>query len=485
MAFDPSVISQIPDGAGNPEQAQQNAYTLYDSKNKVEMNSLNLAAAKQSQADTTATRNILKNEDLSTDRGVNVAAEKLSRAGLQDQAMKVKKDAGLQKSLDLDNEYKKYENVEKQVAPMINSIDSALSSLQDRKKLFDEGKITKADLDGATQRAVLPAIMSLKLEHPELAQHLDEFVKNPGNLTYDGLEAKERSTKDGRERNKSRLDEIKSAQAQHAQDTRDKAQETRDRNEQSLERDRLSLEKHRLASEGAERSKPEAGYNWKDPNDHSKGEEPIKGGSKDTEKPMTGREAQMFGRIVTSANLGIAALKNISQLPSSSSTGWLGTGKGPGPSLLGSTKAALQNKMSSQETQTYSAMIAGLSRNLSTIETQGLAPPGSFTQSLSAIQFAEGDTGYTKLTKLAEARQIVEKGLEPSLDNPRVPQKQKDEIEKMLGNLKDAIPYTNEDVIKLMQAHDKKPKTTMKDVMKEQGLTKPAGDLPPGFVLDK
>lgn len=475
--FDPSVIASIPDGAPNPEQAKQNAYTLYDTKNKVEMNSLNLSQAKEEQTDRLAAKKILSQHDLSTDKGKNEALEEVAKKS-PDLAMKYQKDFAVQKGMNLDNEMKKYKVAEEQVAPMINSIDSTLSDLQQRKELYDKGQITKADLDGATQRAVLPKIMALKLDHPELAPYLDKFLENKENLTFSGLESTERSTKDGLSRLKSRMDEIKTAQGQQRADTQAA-------NEQSLEKERLSLEKHRLSLEGGERNKPEAGYEWKNDKDHSQGEVPIKGGSKDTEKPMTGREAQIFDRIVGSGKLAVASLKNVTKLPSSASKGFLGIGSGPGSSIIGSTKDQLLNKMSDQTTQFYNTAIAGLSRNLGQIETRGLAPGANFVNSFDAVQWRSTDTGLTKLGKLAESRQIVEQGLVGFMDNPRVPDVQKKAVQKIIDDVKEAIPFSVEDVYELDKQQQKNPKTTMQDVIKKSGLDKKSGDLPSGFVLDK
>lgn len=247
--FDPSVISSIPDGAGNPQQAQQNAYTLYDSKNKVELNSLNLSQAKEEQSDRLAIKKIAQGSDLSTDRGKNEFLEKASKVS-PDMAMKYQKDIANQKGMDLDNELKKLTVAQEQVQPIIGSIDSTLSDLQQRKELYDKGQITKADLDSSTQREILPKIMSLKMDHPELAQYLDQFVKNPQNLTYSGLVAAETQTKDGRDRAKTRTDEIKTAQAQ----------QKIDQNQTRLEQGDKRLEGYlsSIASQNNKRDKDEA-----------------------------------------------------------------------------------------------------------------------------------------------------------------------------------------------------------------------------------
>jgi hypothetical protein len=458
-SFDPSVIGGIADSA---VQSQKDAYTLRD----LQFSALAANRQKKEWQTQDAVNNVLKQAGQPKTRDeANSNAEKISKISPQagrDYIRAYQQGEGV----DLDLQAKKLAVAQEQVVPMINSIDSSLANLQQSKQLFDRGQITKAELDARTQKEILPEIVRLKMYNPELAPHLDQFMQSPQNMTYQGLVSAENQTKQGREMAKSRLDDIRAAQSQSRL-------ETYQQNEQSLERERLSLERHRLDSESGERNKPESGYDWKDPNDHSQGEVPIKGGSKDSEKPMTGREAQMFGRIVTSANLGVQAVKNVVELPTGASTGIFGVGASPGKSLLDSGKGVLTNKLSSQDTQDYNVMISGLSRNLSTMETQGIAPQGSFTESFNSVQLREGDTQMTKLRKLAEARQIIEKGLEPALDNPRLPESQKSEVRKLIADVQQAVPFEQHDLTVLRRIQSTHPGMTLQDVIKAKKLDQP------------
>lgn len=99
MAFDPSIISQIPDMAGNPVAAKEQAYKLSDMATGAESNKLALGQQKQQIEDTTKARNILKGVKLDSPQDVTRAAEKLTNAGLPDEAMKfMKAMQGLQES---------------------------------------------------------------------------------------------------------------------------------------------------------------------------------------------------------------------------------------------------------------------------------------------------------------------------------------------------------------------------------------------------
>ena len=185
---------------------------------------------------------------------------------------------------------------------------------------------------------------------------------------------------------------------------------------------------------------------------------------------LGGREGVMFQRVLSSANSALEALKNISELPVGASTGVFGVGASPGTSLFASAKGALTNTLSSQEVQDYNTMLAGVGRNLSTIEAAGLAPNGSLTHSMDSIQLRDGDSNLTKMRKLAEMRQIIIKGIETNLANPKLPDEQKKAIQKIIDDTKTAIPFTQHDVTMLQQKQNANPSYTFQDLIHDQGL---------------
>ena len=211
-----------------------------------------------------------------------------------------------------------------------------------------------------------------------------------------------------------------------------------------------------------------AGYE-RDPNNPG-ALRPITGGPHDpnaTSAGMDSRSSVMFNRVAASANEAVTALKNIAELPVTTSTGWFGSAQ-PGHSLMDSVKGVLSQKVTSQEAQDYKTMIAGVSRSLSTIETAGLAPNGSITHSMDSITLNEGDSQLTKLRKLAETRQIIEKGIEPNLSNPKLAPAQRDLITKIVSDVQQAIPFTQHDITQLQQS--KNPNATLLDFARKSGL---------------
>lgn len=210
--------------------------------------------------------------------------------------------------------------------------------------------------------------------------------------------------------------------------------------------------------------KAPTGYAW-DPNDDTK-LVPIPGGphDPDNQAPMGSRESTYMNRVLQGAAQSAAAIHNIVQLPSGATTGFVGLGASPGHSVFQATRDAVRNSLSSQDVQTYNLATTGLHRSLATIETQGLVPPGTFTTTMQATDLRPGDTELTKLQKLAELRQIVETGLDPLANSPRVPSQTKQYIGALINRVHDAVPFTWDDVLALSREKDNT--TTLADVIK-------------------
>jgi hypothetical protein len=158
------------------------------------------------------------------------------------------------------------------------------------------------------------------------------------------------------------------------------------------------------------------------------------------------REGVFFGRVAAAGNQAALAIKNISELPvDTTSTGWMG-GRQQGSGILAAVKESIANKVTPQGVQDYNTMITGVSRNLASIEASGMAPGAHFTDSMNSIIMKENDTPLTQMRKMAEMRQIVEKGLEPNLSNPRIPQQQRDLITGIIKSVQESVPFTQHDV---------------------------------------
>lgn len=188
---------------------------------------------------------------------------------------------------------------------------------------------------------------------------------------------------------------------------------------------------------------------------------------------LDSRSGALFQRVLSSANEATSAIDNITNLPFGASSGWLGVGASPGQSWISATKGVLTNKLSPQEVQSYMTMLPGLAKNLAMVESGGLQTAQGLNDVFGKLELREGDTGYTKLHKLAEYRQVVEKGIEPYLHNPKIPPEQKEEIQQMIDQLRSSIPFSHNDVTGLERAHAQNHDMTLQQYIASQGLAKP------------
>lgn len=191
--------------------------------------------------------------------------------------------------------------------------------------------------------------------------------------------------------------------------------------------------------------------------------DPNKGGA----DGQGNRAEVQTGRVIAAGNAATKAVENIMELPASTSTGWFPNAS-QGTGILAATKKVLLNNVTSQDVQSYKVLVAGVARNMATLETQGLAPPQGFTHSMEAVTLTEGNTQETKLRQLAEMRQIIEENLKPSLSNDRIQASQKELIRTIIQRVQTAVPFTQHDITVLAQA--KNPSTSLADLMKEKGL---------------
>lgn len=183
------------------------------------------------------------------------------------------------------------------------------------------------------------------------------------------------------------------------------------------------------------------------------------------------RESAQMNRIISAGNEAVGDLQNVMRLPIGTTRGWIGP---RADSLSGITRDALVNEVTPQATQSYNVRAAGLQRSMAAIEAAGLMPSGTLTHQMDAVIINPGDSYQTALEKMAQARQIAERGLEPLLDNPRLSTPQKAGINKIMGDLKKAVPFTIEDIDRLSTSDN--PKATLGSYAKGEGLG--SGDIP-------
>jgi hypothetical protein len=198
---------------------------------------------------------------------------------------------------------------------------------------------------------------------------------------------------------------------------------------------------------------------------------PIPGSPADPNAPAPAgsRESVFNERMFLSAAQTIPDVANLMRLPATANTGVMGIGSRPGDSIVQSSVDALRNSLSGDVVRSFERQAGQLARGLAWMEANGLAPSEAVINSYQqGYTLRPGDTGFDAMLMFGNIRQTVEQMARVKLANPRIPQVMKDELVRLRDELRTAIPFLPEDVIRL-QYGDGKYKT-MADVMEEKGL---------------
>lgn len=177
--------------------------------------------------------------------------------------------------------------------------------------------------------------------------------------------------------------------------------------------------------------------------------------------PGGGRTAGQVIRITTAAHDLATELENISELPKGANSGLL-----PKAGLEGTPLGALSRAVTSQAAQSYKVSAVGLSRALASLETAGLAPPGSLTGQMEGLQIQAGDSPITVMQKMAAMRQMGENGIDAIVASPLLSSDQEKDVLKIKDRLSKAIPWSQQDVIHLMNSGDSK--ATLSSIAKQR-----------------
>jgi hypothetical protein len=194
----------------------------------------------------------------------------------------------------------------------------------------------------------------------------------------------------------------------------------------------------------------------------------------------TGNQLMMQNRIMSAADLGSASLTNIASLPFGTRSGYFGTqyGSSPGASLTELSHGILRNALSTQDTQLYNTMVTGMYRNLGMIEQQGGLQGGQqFAEQIrSALQLREGDTPLAVMGKLADAKQILDRGTEVYLSSKTADPDVVAKVNAQLSAMHRAVPWTQQDVIAFDRAEQKTPGMTFSQWASNQRLSGAGSD---------
>ena len=159
-----------------------------------------------------------------------------------------------------------------------------------------------------------------------------------------------------------------------------------------------------------------------------------------------GAAAGSVERMTQSMGQAADALTNLSNLPIATRSPIYGQHNFD--SLFTAPLGVLNQAMTNDATQFMKTRMAGVSRSLASLETGGAATGlVGLTKSIDdGIAIPAGSSPAVALDKLAEMRRIVETAGRIALSSPKYNQSQKDEIQKNIDFVRQAIPYTQKDL---------------------------------------
>jgi hypothetical protein len=226
MAFDPSIISQIPDFAPNPVAAKEEGIKLADMQTRQTANKLTLGEQQKEIADRKETANTLKGTDFTNQKQVTEKAEKLTQEGHPDEAMALlKAQQGLQSGKGA-LELQKYQLLEEKSSLVANTVGGLVNQYQ---SLVDSG-VSPTLAQATMQPKYLEAIKQLhatKLADGTPALDDNDIAKVEQNPNFDinVLRPLAESNKNSAAALKVQLDYHK----QQTEDKREKNQEEQER----------------------------------------------------------------------------------------------------------------------------------------------------------------------------------------------------------------------------------------------------------------
>jgi hypothetical protein len=181
---------------------------------------------------------------------------------------------------------------------------------------------------------------------------------------------------------------------------------------------------------------------------------------------------RMTNRIMTAADMSSTQLSNIASMNFGVSRGFFGLNASAGTGLMDMTKNNIYNALTTEDQQMYNAMAANLYRPLSLLETGGGLQGGQqlSAQIKQALTISPTDSPMTVLTKLAEARQIIDTGSEAYMSAKNIDAGVKAQVQSRIDALHQAVPWTPADVIAYKKSLEANPQLTFAQFSKSLNI---------------
>ena len=236
MAFDPSIISAIPDLAPNPVASQEKALTLKDMMDTQQLRGLQLGAAKKEASESAEVDKILKGSDYSTPEGLAATAAKVNRVSPR-AAMGLLKEGQSYQSGQVQAQIDQFSLLDKRQELIVSAIDPIVSQARQMKNSGASDLDVKAFITQQMPQAV-QQLRGMKLSDGKPAMPDDVLkmvTEAPGGYTLATIEGWEAKSKAGQAAIRQRLEQLKA--------------DTGMKKEQNDERRLTETERHNRAGE--------------------------------------------------------------------------------------------------------------------------------------------------------------------------------------------------------------------------------------------
>ena len=236
MAFDPSIISAIPDMAGDAAGAQERGIGIADALDRTQLNKLHLGQEQRAEKEDQQVQQILKGSDYSTPEGLAKTASAVNRVSPK-AAMGLLKEGQQYQSGKVQAELDQMELLGKRQDLIVGAIDPIVAQARDMKAKGASDLDIKAFISQQMPQAIQGLRgMQLPDGKPALPDDQLKMVTGiQGGYTLATLEGWEAKSKQGAAAIKSRLEQMKADTQAKAQTTRETAESEKERHDRQVE----------------------------------------------------------------------------------------------------------------------------------------------------------------------------------------------------------------------------------------------------------
>jgi hypothetical protein len=235
-SFDPSIISAIPQGAGNPIGAQEQGITIADALDRNQLNKLHLGQEKRAEAEDQQVQEILKNSKYDTPETLAATASKVNRVSPR-ASMELLKTGQQYQSGQVAAQLDQLQLLEKRQDLIVGAIDPIVAQARQMKSQGASDLDVKAFISQQMPQA-LQQLRGLTLPDGKPALPDDQLkmvTTIPGGYTLQTLEGWEAKSKAGAAAIRQRLDQFKADTTAKAQTTREEAETEKERHDRQVE----------------------------------------------------------------------------------------------------------------------------------------------------------------------------------------------------------------------------------------------------------